>query len=36
VGGWEFDLVLLAVAALFFVLGGGAFALDHTLTFGGL
>ncbi|MBI2623582.1 MAG: DoxX family protein [Candidatus Liptonbacteria bacterium] len=35
-GGWEFDIVLLAIAALFIVLGGGAFALDHTLTFGGL
>ncbi len=36
VGGWEFDLVLLAIAALFVVLGAGAFSFDHTLTFGGL
>ncbi|MBI2888910.1 MAG: DoxX family protein [Candidatus Liptonbacteria bacterium] len=36
VGGWEYDLVLLAIAALFLVLGAGAFSFDHTLTFGGL
>src|SRR3989338_4932112 len=35
VGGWEFDFILLGVAILFLVRGGGAFSLERMFSLGG-
>lgn len=35
VGGWEFDFILLGIAILLLVLGGGEFSLEHLFSLGG-